>query len=125
MAFPSQRPTSREFNAGDWPTKTFKAQNGVEIRILYGDQRTNMTLSLTYSNITDANAEAFLTHYRETRGTYSTFTIPTEAKAGWTGSADEIDATPWNNRWRYSGPPTVTSVKQGRSTVKVDLIGVL
>ena len=125
MPFPSQTPTSREFNAGDWPVKTFKSQSGAEYRILYGNQRTNMTLSLTYANITDTNAEAFITHYRETQGTYATFTIPTEVKAGWSGSANTLEATDWANRWRYNSPPQITSVKPGRSTVQVDLIGVL
>lgn len=125
MAFPQLTPSSRAFAAGDWPIKTFKAQSGVEARILYGNRRTNMTLELTYENITDSNAEAFITHYRETQGTYTTFTIPVETKAGWSGSANTLEAVDWGNRWRYSKPPEITSVKPGRSTVRIDLIGVL
>ncbi len=59
MAFPTLVPTSRSFESGDYPVKTFKAQNGKEHRILYGSNRTNMKLSLSYANITDANAELF------------------------------------------------------------------
>ena len=62
MAFPNLVPTSRSFDAGDFPIKTFKAQNGTEVRILYGSNRTNMKMVLTYSNITDANAALFLNH---------------------------------------------------------------
>ena len=53
--FPDLIPTSRSFEAGDYPVKTFKAQNGAEHRILYGSNRTNMKLSLTFANITDAD----------------------------------------------------------------------
>ena len=35
-------------------SKRSKAQNGAEIRILYGNQLTGKKLNLTYANITDA-----------------------------------------------------------------------
>lgn len=126
MAFPTLAPTSRSFDAGDWPTKTFRSQNGSEVRILYGSNRTGMSLELSYENITDANAELFLTHYNEVQGTYGTFTIPaTGAKTGWGGSANALDVTNTGNRWRYSEAPTLQSIKPGISSVSVKLIGVL
>ena len=51
MAFPTLKPTSREFNPGDWPIKRYNAQSGAEVRILYGNRRTNATLSLSYDKI--------------------------------------------------------------------------
>lgn len=126
MAFPTLVPTSRSFDAGDWPVKTFRAQNGAEVRLLYGSNRTGMTLELSYDNITDANAELFLTHYNEVQGTYGTFTIPEAgAKTGWSGSANALDVTGSGNRWRYSAAPSVQSIKPGVSSVSVKLIGVL
>lgn len=125
MPFPTHKPTARQFDAGDWPSKSFKSQSGVEVRILYGSQRTGMSLDLTYSNVTDAAAEQFLVHYQEVQGTYGTFTIPPEAKAGWAGNTQALDVTGSGNRWRYAGPPQVTSVKPGRSSVQVQLVGVL
>ena len=56
MAFPSLAPTSRSFSAGDYPVKTFKSQNGAEVRILYGNSRTDVKLQLSYENIGDALA---------------------------------------------------------------------
>ena len=76
MAFPSLAPSSRSYASGDYPVKTFRSQSGSESRILYGSRRTGMTLELEYSNVTDANAELFLDHYDETKGSYSTFTLP-------------------------------------------------
>lgn len=126
MAFPTLIPTSRAFNAGDWPVKTFRSQNGSEVRILYGSNRTGMALELQYLNITDANADLFLTHYNEVQGTYGTFTLPaTGAKGGWTGSNNSLDVTGTGNSWRYSEAPNVQSVKPGVSSVTIKLVGVL
>ena len=75
MAFPSLVPTSRSFDAGDYPIRTFKSQNGAETRILYGSDRTNVKLQLSYANIGDALAELFLDHFDETKGTFNTFDL--------------------------------------------------
>jgi hypothetical protein len=124
MAFPSLVPTSRNFNPGDYPIKQFRSQSGAEVRILYGDARTGMTLELSYDNISDANADLFLAHYNDVKGTYNTFAIPDEVKTGWSGSSGSIDAA-GVNAWRYAEPPAVTAVRPGRSSVRVQLIGVL
>lgn len=126
MAFPTVTPSSRSFDAGDWPVKAFRSQNGVETRILYGSNRTGMSLQLSYENITDATAELFLDHYNEVQGTYRTFTLPqTGATGGWTGNADAVDGSSSGNTWRYAEPPAVQSVKPGISSVQVKLVGVL
>lgn len=127
MAFPSLVPSTRTFDAGNWPVKTYKAQSGAEVRILYGNRRTNMTLSLEYKNITDTNAELFLNHFNEMLGTYYTFVLPLGAGAhtGWTGNADALRAGPYGNSWRYAEPPSINSVKRGISNVSVKLIGVI
>lgn len=124
MPFPSLRPTSRTYESGDFPVRTYKSQSGVEARILYGSRRTGMSMSLSYDNIRDTQAEQFLDHYDETKGTYFTFTLPAVVRTGWSGNGDAIDA-PSGNRWRYDGPPSVNSVRPGISSVSVKLIGVL
>jgi hypothetical protein len=124
MAFPSLVPTSRSFDAGEYPIKNFKSQSGVEIRVLYGSQRTGMKLELSYENITDGQAQAFIDHYDEVNGSYGTFAIPSITKNGWTGASSTLDAS-GGNAWRYEGAPQITSVKPGRSTVQVQLVGVL
>lgn len=126
MAFPELVPTSRSFESGDYPIKTYKAQNGAETRILYGSNRTNMKLSLSYTNITDANAELFLDHYDEMKGTFTTFGISRDfTKKGWEGNRDAIGAETFGNSYRYEGPPQMTQVRPGISTVTVNLIGII
>lgn len=123
MPFPTLRPSGRDFNPGDWPVKTYNAQSGAEVRILYGDTRTKMEMSLQYDNISDASAKLFLDHYEETKGSYSTFTINSSTQAGWSSTTTAINTT-GPNRWRYAEAPQVTAVKPGISSVRVSLIGV-
>lgn len=94
MAFPSIKPSGRTYEPGSYPIKTFKAQNGAETRILYGTERTEVKLSLSYANIGDANAELFLDHYDEVQGTFQTFKIPKNALAGWEGNRDALRPEP-------------------------------
>lgn len=124
MAFPSLTPTSREFSAGDYPVKAYRAQSGAEIRILYGGDRLDAKLSLSFANITDAQAQQFLTHFDETLGTFSTFVLPAAALNGWSGTTSALDAPP-NTAWRYESAPRVASAAKGRSTVTVDLVAVI
>lgn len=125
MPFPTLQPTSRSFEAGDYPVKIFKAQSGAEVRIMYGSKRTGMMLSLSYDNITDANAGAFVTHFDEVFGVYATFVLPTALLAGWGGSTSTLTAINTGSKWRYAEPPTIANVRPGRSSVQVKLLGVL
>ena len=124
-------PTARSFESGDFPVRTYKAQNGVEHRILYGSNRTNMKLSLTYANIKDVDAEKFLDHYDAVQGTFQTFGLRNHsdgtnpARGGWEGNKDALGADASGNDYRYEGPPQLTQVRHGISTVTVNLIGVL
>lgn len=124
MAFPTLKPTSRAFNPGDWPSKRFNAQSGAEVRILYGNRRTNATLSLSYDNITDASAQLFVTDYEAQLGTFRTFTLPADVRAGWSGTAASIDAPP-TALWRYDSAPVIEAVRPGRSSVTVSLVAVI
>jgi len=124
MSFPNLVPSARSFTPGDFPIKQYKALSGAEIRIRYGNLRTEATLDLTYENITDASAAAFLSHYSSTQGTFLTFGIAGGVFKGWNASSGLLNA-PSGAAWRYDGPPQVTSVYPGRSTVQVKLIAVV
>jgi len=124
MAFPSYAPTSRSFGAGDYAYKAFQSQSGKEVRILYGDKRTGMTLDLSYDNIPDTQADDFVAHYDEVKGGFTSFTLPAAFRTGWSGNTAAIDAAT-GNQWRYSEPPAITSVRPGISSVTVRLVGVL
>ena len=124
MAYPLLKPASREFDPGAYPVKTFKAQSGAEVRMLYGNKRVNQALSLAYNNITDSQAEEFITHFDEVQGSYQTFKLPAEVQAGWSAASTTLDAVT-GAAWRYDGPPSITSIKPGISSVQIKLVGVL
>ncbi len=125
MNFPQLVPTGRSYTGGDFPVKVYKAQDGAEVRILYGDKRTGMTLQLLYQNLADADAALFFAHYQSVQGTYQPFLLGdgtgTAAKEGWTGGGEYIGATYWGSQWRYTQSPLLTSVGPGRSSVTVNL----
>ena len=134
MAFPSIAPSSRNFNPGDFPVKTYRAQSGAETRVLMGSKRTGMTLGLTYRHITDAEAEQFLDHFHDMKGTYKTFDVviagvSPDVKSGWKGNPDALGAqgvdNALGNEYRYASPPKLTQVRPGISNVQVNLVGVL
>ena len=124
MTFPALAPTARAYVPGDWPVKTYTAMSGAEVRIRYGNKRLNARLSLSYDNITDAQAEQFLTHYSEVTGTFTTFTVPAAVSTGWTGTATALSPGSTGAAYRYENAPQITSVRPGVSSVKVELIGV-
>ena len=124
--FPQYVPTSRSYGAGDFPVKVYRAQDGGEVRILYGDKRVGMTLNLTYQNIEDSMSAEFLDHYHSVKGTFQQFELgdgtSAGAKKGWDGGDKHVGATYWGSKWRYSQQPTVISVYPGYSTVTVNLV---
>ena len=134
MAFPDLVPSSRQFDPGDYPVKKQQMMDGFETRILYGSKRVNAKMQLTYQNISDTDVVKFWDHYEETRGTFETFRIGGTtggAKAGMTLALATVipfgstsDTTGYGY-WRYEGPPSVTSVYPGVSTVSVQLLAVI
>jgi hypothetical protein len=121
MTLPNLRPSSRTFTPGDYPVKLFRSQNGAEARILYGNKRIGGTLELTYQNISDSDADSFLSGYDTAKGTFASFDLPENARAGWTGSSSFF-VPQAGLRYRYAESPDIASVKPGRSTVTVRLI---
>ena len=128
MAYPDLKPSGRTFDPGNWPVRTYNAQSGAEVRLIYGSKRFGLKLQLSYTNIPDTDAELFLQHYEEVLGTYKTFQVTAtnrvEVLAGWGGSNNAL-TPPTGVDWRYAQPPQVVSVRPGVSTVTVSLLGVI
>lgn len=125
MTLPSIKPSARNFTPGNFPIKEYKALSGKEIRIRYGNVRTEASLDLTYENISDTNAALFLSHYNSLFGTFNTFTIVNThvVFSGWTGTAGLLNSSSGTS-WRYAEAPQIESVYNGRSTVRITLIAV-
>jgi len=132
--FPSIVPTARSLNAGDFPGTTFTAQNGMESRVQYGNRRSNTELSLSFDNISDADAALIHDHYVNCRGTLGLFGVGYTSKSGNPGfdagitplsNTNRFSAAPFGLQYRYAEPPQFNSVKPGRMSVIIKLTGVL
>ena len=127
VSFPALVPTSRSYAPGVFPEQQFQAQNGAVVRVRYGNQRYSSSLSLSFANITDANAALILQNYVDVMDddNYAEFTTSNIAA----GASEAL--TPWIRetnsllKWKYASPPSVTSVKPGLSTVTCEFIGEL
>ena len=133
-AFPELVPTARSMSPGDFAGKTFRSQSGIEARVQYGNKAFDKTLDLEYSNITETDAAAIHDHYLACNGTLYYFSLSFKARSGnetfhvndSSGStSNRFSAAPFGLRYRYAEPPQFSSVKPGRMSVTVKLIGVL
>lgn len=127
-AFPNIKPTARAYSPGEFPQTKFQAQNGAVTVVRFGNRRVNSSLELSFDNISDAQAADILDHYVSVNDDwdYATFS----SSNGSAGANDDLVAYIQESggsglRWRYSGPPTVASVRPGRSTVQCSFTGFL
>ena len=139
--FPSIKPTSRSYSPGEYPSTNFESLDGTKTHIRYGNKRVNSTLTLGFSNITDAQAWEILDNYKKVNSVYNYVTFDKDsglAGAGGTGhtSTDgaltnlatymaETSSTSGGLKWRYSGPPSVTSTFKGMSNVSCSFVACL
>ena len=124
-AFPNIKPSSRTYNPGEFPQTQFRSQNGAVTVIRYSTQRVNSSLSLGFSNITDAQAADILDHYRDVNGDwdFATFTADNAVTGVVDGSMQDYIEEVGALRWRYSEPPSVTSTYVGRCDVTCRFTG--
>jgi hypothetical protein len=133
--FPNLVPTARSMSPGDFAGKTFRSQSGIEARVQYGNKAFDKTMDLEYSNITETDAALIHDHYLACNGTLYYFGLVEAPKSGnstfhlgdsnSTNTSNRYSAAPFGLRYRYAEPPQFNSVKPGRMSVTVKLIGVL
>lgn len=128
VAFPSIKPTARSYNPGTYPSTTFESLDGTKTHLRYGNKRVNATMTLAFSNITDADAALILANYENVNSDWDYVTF------GTSNATTGIDSASLSNYlkesgsgllWRYSGPPSVTSVYPGISNVSCSFVACL
>jgi len=131
--FPNIKPSSRSYTPGRYPQVEFVAQNGAKTVLRYGNKKTDAKLSLGFTNITDSQANEILNSYEEVNSDYDYIVF---SKLGpMAGIEDNSllfkqaganeDGTAVELRYRFDGPPTVTSVRPGRSNVQCKFVACL
>jgi len=142
--FPNIKPSSRSYTPGTYPQTEFVAQNGAKTVLRYGDKKVNAKLSLGFTNIPDEHANKILDLYEKVNSVYDyiifqkqenengvvgfgglagidTTTLSTDVTVQLTDRMRETDKL----RYRFDGPPTVTSVRPGRSNVQCKFVACL
>lgn len=124
--FPSLTPTGRKFTPGRLPETRFQSQNGSTTFVQFGGAFVNAQLQLAFQNIRDDDARLILAHYRSVVGDdYVTFDAD-HGLGGMTANLiTQVDTGSSTLRYRYDGPPELTSVYPGVSSVNCSFIGYL
>lgn len=123
--FPSIRPASRTYSAGQFPLKTYRALSGATVKRVFGNKAYGHSIELQFTNITDAVAKQIIDHYYGQNGSVDRFALPSAVFSGMSEAfGDELRA-PDGISWEYAEPPVIEAVFNGISSVTVRLIGEL
>lgn len=126
IAFPAIRPTERQYTPGKYPVRRPDFYSIAENPRLMGNKSFDAKLSLSFENIDDADAALFVQKYKDSFGGFFPLSLPAETVAGISDTALATRIrTGQHLVWRFSGPPDVTSIITGVSSVKVELIASL
>ena len=119
-------PSTRSYSPGEYPQNEFQALNGVKTIIRYGKRRYDSTLTLGFNNIADSDAALILDNYEDINSIWD------EVSFAGTNVINGADSTLQSYliertelKWRYDGPPEVTSVYPGRSNVQCKFVACL
>ena len=129
--FPNIKPSSRSYTPGTYPQVEFVAQNGAKTVLRYGNKKVDAKLSLGFTNITDSQASEILDLYEEVNSDYDYISFTSaNALAGINSSSlinnmAEKDSNGVKLRYRFDGPPSVSSVRPGRSNVQCKFVACL
>ena len=129
--FPNVKPSSRSYTPGTYPQVEFVAQNGAKTVLRYGNKKVNAKLSLGFTNITDSEAFLILDLYERVNSDYDYISFTSaNALAGINSSSlvnnmAEKDSNGVKLRYRFDGPPSVSSVRPGRSNVQCKFVACL
>ena len=132
IQFPALVPSSRSFSPGSYPETVFEAQNGAKSFIRYGNKPVNASLSLSFTNISDSDANSILTAYFDSESVAENYiNISSEALAGIKSIVTDdslsyrIGQYSTALRWRFSGPPEYSSVFPGVANVSCSFVACL
>ena len=135
--FPPIKPSSRTFSPGRYPQTEFVAQNGAKTVLRYGNKQVDAKLTLGFTNLTDEDVNLILNTYEEVNSDYDYLEFHGgDVLAGITLFSttdsilfDKVRASDGDGklllRYRFDGPPTVTSVKPNRSNVQCKFVACL
>ena len=125
---PSVKVSTRSYNPGTFPSTEFQSLDGTKTHIRYGNKRVNSTLQLGFVNISGADASLILDNYVSVNSDWDYVSFDNSKVTEGISSSDLktfLNESGSSLRWRYSGPPTITSVFPGISNVNCSFVACL
>lgn len=119
MTFPAIVPSSRTFSPGNIPQAVQTSLSGVASGFRRGNRRTQQTLSLSFTNLTEAQLNLIKAHFIDRQGTFDIFFLSAEVWSGYTTPPISLLS---DYAWRYASAPTITDGIVGRWGVDVELV---
>lgn len=116
--FPALRPSTRDFNPGDYPHTSFVAMSGKQNSVRHSDAMVGSRLNLRFGVIEEADMLSIVAHYHGQKGGWQAFALP---EIAWSGAGNASDYTLTNYAWRYIEPPRVEDLMCGGHYVDVSL----
>ena len=126
--FPTVKPASRSYSPGTYPSTDFESLDGTKTHLRFGNKRVNATLQLGFSNISDADAASILANYENVNSDWDYVTFNSSNGTVGIGNytlANYVQEYTSGLKWRYAGPPTVTSVFKNRNNVSCSFVACL
>ena len=138
IIFPALTPSSRSFSPGAYPEAVFEAQNGAKSFIRYGNKPVNATLSLSFTNISDDEANSILTAYYDSESVSDNYIFFVGLQGNAFGGLEYTPAVDNSKtllhrlgqystglKWRFSSPPEYSSVFPGVANVSCSFVACL
>ena len=125
---PSVKVSTRSYNPGTYPSTEFQSLDGTKTHIRYGANRVNASLQLGFANISDADAALILANYESVNSDWDYVSFDNSKVTDGISSSSLktfLNESGTSLRWRYSSPPTVTSVFPGISNVNCSFVACL
>lgn len=119
---PALTPTNMSFTAPEFPVKANTSLSGVVSRRLFGNRGSRSGLALSFDNIEDATAAAFLATWNSSLGQTNPVTVPSAVFDGASAELREYLENGGDDLiWHFASPPQIERVVPGVSSVRVTL----
>jgi hypothetical protein len=128
QSFPGIKPSSRSYSPGTYPSTDFESLDGTKTHLRFGNKRVNATLQLGFSNISDSDAALILANYENVNSDWDYVTFNSSNGTVGIGNytlANYVQENTSGLKWRYAGPPTVTSVFKNKNNVSCSFVACL
>lgn len=126
VAFPSIKPSERDYNPPEHAVTTIRSQSGVTSKRLWGSAAGNAELILVFRHLHPDKAADILQAWLDTKSGIDTLILPAQLLAGASTKLKEVILPQQGTlSWTFAEKPTSKAAPPIWETVNVRLIGEL